>query len=74
MTGGRAFFPASFNDLDYYIDLIHAELRNQYILGYIPTSKARDGRWHKIQVRLDPPEGLPKLLVRTREGYYAAKN
>ncbi len=74
MTGGRAFFPQSFNELDYYIDLIHSELRNQYILGYVPTNKAHDGKWRKIQVKLDPPPGLPKLAVHAREGYYAARN
>jgi Ca-activated chloride channel family protein len=74
LTGGRAFFPDNFNTLDYYIDLIHAELRNQYVLGYNPTNKTHDGAWRKIQVKLDPPEGLPKLIVHTKEGYYAAKN
>ncbi len=74
LTGGRAFFPDSFNTLDYYIDLIHAELRNQYVLGYIPTNKVHDGKWRKIQVKLEPPEGLPKLIVHAKEGYYAAKN
>ncbi len=74
LTGGRAFFPNSFNELDYYIDLIHSELRNQYVLGYSPTNLAHDGKWRKIQVKLDPPEGLPKLFVRAKEGYYAPKN
>lgn len=74
LTGGRAFFPNNFNELDYYIDLIHAELRHQYVLGYNPTNKAHDGKWRRIQVRLDPPEGLPKLSVHAKEGYYAAKN
>lgn len=73
MSGGRAFFPNSFNDLDYYIDLIHAELRNQYVLGYVPSNKAHDGKWRRIQVKLDASEGLPKLIVRAREGYYASK-
>ncbi len=73
MTGGRAFFPNSFNELDYYIDLIHAELRNQYVLGYVPTNKAHDGKWRKIQIKLDAPDGLPRLMVRAREGYYASK-
>ena len=73
MTGGRAFFPRSFNDLDYYIDLIHSELRNQYVLGYVPTNKEHDGKWRKIQIKLDPPNGLPKLAVHAREGYYASK-
>ncbi len=74
LTGGRAFFPNSFNELDYYIDLIHAELRNQYILGYTPSNKQHDGKWRKIRVKLEPPEGLPKLILHAREGYYAAKD
>jgi len=74
MTGGRAFFPNNFNELDYYIDLIHAELRNQYVLGYVPTNKTHDGKWRRIRVKLEPPEGLPKLIVHAKEGYYAPKN
>ncbi len=74
LTGGRAFFPNNFNELDYYIDLIHAELRNQYILGYVPTNKTHDGKWRRIRVKLEPPEGLPKLIVHAKEGYYAPKN
>lgn len=74
MSGGRAFFPNNLNSLDYYIDLIQSELRNQYVLGYVPTHKDHDGKWRKIQVRLDQPKGLPRLVVRAREGYYSAKN
>ena len=74
LTGGRAFFPNSFNELDYYIDLIHAELRNQYVLGYEPTNKAHDGKWRRIRVKLDAPQGLPKLSVHAKEGYYAPKS
>ena len=73
LTGGRAFFPNSFNDLDYYIDLIHSELRSQYLVGYSPTNNVHDGKWRRITVRLDAPPGLPKLAVRSREGYYAPK-
>jgi Ca-activated chloride channel homolog len=74
LTGGRAFFPNNFNELDYYVDLIHAELRNQYVLGYEPTNRIHDGKWRKIRVKLDPPEGLPKLILHVKEGYYAPKN
>jgi Ca-activated chloride channel family protein len=73
LTGGRAFFPNSFNELDYYIDLIHSELRNQYVLGYAPTNKEHDGKWRRIRVKLEAPEGLPKLSVNAKEGYYAPK-
>jgi len=74
MTGGRTFFPNNFNELDYYIDLVHAELRTQYVLGYIPTNKIHDGKWRRIRVKLDAPQGLPKLIVHAKEGYYAPKN
>jgi len=74
LTGGRAFFPNNFNELDYYIDLVHAELRNQYVLGYTPTNKTRDGKWRRISVKLEAPAGLPKLIVHAKEGYYAPKN
>jgi Ca-activated chloride channel homolog len=73
LTGGRAFFPSSLSDMDYYVDLIHSELRNQYVLSYIPTRTEHDGRWRKIQVKLDAIKGMPRLSVRSREGYYAAK-
>lgn len=74
LTGGRAFFPENMNSLDYYIDLINAELRNQYVLGYVPSRRVHDGKWRKIEVKLDVPRGLPKIAVRAREGYYSAKN
>lgn len=72
LTGGRAFFPDSLNDLEYYIDLVHAELRSQYVLGYVPSRRDRDGKWRKVKVRLDQPKGSAKLLVRAREGYYSS--
>ena len=70
LTGGRAFFPRNLRQLDYFIDLIHAELRHQYVLGYIPNNTDFDGEWRKIKIRINPPEGLPKLTVRAKEGYY----
>lgn len=72
-TGGRAFFPNNYRELDYYLDLIYFGLRNQYVLGYKPINQARDGRWRHVKVELHAPEQLPKLKVRVREGYYAHK-
>lgn len=74
LTGGRVYFPNNFNELDYYIDLINSELRNQYVLGYSPTNTTHDGKWRRIKVKLDAPQGLPKLMVHAKEGYYAPKN
>lgn len=70
LTGGRAYFPHNFKQLDYFVDLIHTELRNQYVLGFVPLDQQFEGEWRKLKVRLEPPEGLPKLSVRAREGYF----
>ena len=69
LTGGRAFFPNNFKQLDYFCDLIHTELRNQYVLGYTPSDRNFKGKWRKIKVRLDPPDGMPRLKIRAKEGY-----
>ncbi len=71
LTGGRAFFPSNFKQLDYFVDLIHTELRNQYVLGFASSDPKKNGEWRRLKIRLDPPEGLPRLSVRAREGYFA---
>ena len=73
LTGGRAFFPNNFKQLDYFCDLIHSELRNQYLVGYTSTDSKTDGTWRKLKVSLEPPEGMPKLKVRAKEGYFAPR-
>ncbi len=70
LSGGRSFFPDSFKQLDYYCDLIHNELRHQYVFGYAPTNGLRgDDDWRRIRVKLTAPEEWPKLRVRHRRGY-----
>ena len=70
-TGGKAFFPRSAAELEDATTRIALELRHQYSIGYIPTNENRDGKWRKISVKVNPPRGLPKLNVRSKEGYYA---
>lgn len=43
------------------------ELRNQYLLGYVPSNDARDGGWRTISVRTV----RPGIAITTRAGYYA---
>jgi Ca-activated chloride channel homolog len=69
-TGGR-HFPADLNELPDISAKIGIELRNRYVLGYSPTSTVRDGRYHKVEVRVVQPKGLPKLTPHWRTGYYA---
>jgi len=56
------------NDLSGGIQKIANETQAYYLLGYIPSNTARDGRYRKIQVKLARGKGLQ---VRARKGYYA---
>jgi Ca-activated chloride channel family protein len=74
VSGGKAFFPNSAPEMDEIFEKIALELRHQYSIGYRPNNFANDGKWHKIKVKVTPPRGLPRLFVRSREGYYAITN
>lgn len=69
LTGGRAFFPNKETELNEVVNRIGLELRHQYSIAYEPTST--DKHWHKIQVKVKSPKGMPSLSVRAREGYFA---
>jgi Ca-activated chloride channel family protein len=71
VSGGKAFFPRSAAEMDDIFEQIALELRHQYSIGYKPTDFANDGRWHHIKVKVNPPRGLPRLYVRSKDGYYA---
>jgi Ca-activated chloride channel family protein len=71
VTGGRLFTVNNPNELADVATKIGIELRNQYVLGYRPSNKTKDGHWRKIKVKLIPPKGLPHLNVFSRTGYYA---
>ncbi len=73
MTGGKAFFPRMNHELDDAVACIALELRRQYSIGYVPSNFKPDGKWRKIKLRIKPPPDLPRLMVRTREGYYAGR-
>ena len=71
MTGGRQFPVENPNDLPDVSRKIARELRSLYVIGYTPTNDARDGKYRKITVQLNPPRGLPPLQLFNKAGYYA---
>jgi Ca-activated chloride channel homolog len=71
-TGGRAFAAAAPGDMTSVATRIAVELRNQYVLGYYPRNKARDGKYRKVEVKVAQPPGLGSpLKAHWRLGYYA---
>jgi Ca-activated chloride channel family protein len=71
-TGGRAFAAAVPGDLPSVANRIAVELRNQYVLGYYPKNKTRDGKYRTVKVNVSQPIGIASpLKVHWRLGYYA---
>ncbi len=71
VSGGKSFYPQTSVEMDEIFERIAVELRNQYSIGYTPKNFQPDGRWRKVKVKVKPPKGMSRLIVRTREGYYA---
>ncbi|MEE9235555.1 MAG: VWA domain-containing protein [Candidatus Acidoferrales bacterium] len=81
-TGGRAYFPRFITQMPSIYQEIGAMLRNQYSLAFRPRDFQRDGKFHKIEVKLVGPNGEPlkvvdqngkkvKYEVYARKGFYA---
>jgi Ca-activated chloride channel family protein len=71
VSGGKAFFPQSSAEMNDIFESIALELRHQYAIGYRPTGFSANGKWHHLKIKVNPPRGLPRLFVRSRDGYYA---
>jgi Ca-activated chloride channel family protein len=74
VSGGKAFYPRSGAEMDDIFEQIALELRHQYSIGYRPPNFVSNGKWHRIKVTVHPPRGLPRLFVRSKEGYFAIAN
>jgi Ca-activated chloride channel family protein len=75
MTGGRSFFPNAYNEpeLVEICTRIALELRHQYSVGFYPTDVASEAKWHRVQVKVNPPRGLGRLSLLYKEGYQSFK-
>lgn len=71
LTGGSAFSLDSAAQLPAVSRNIGVQLRHQYVLAYAPQAEQRNGKWHKINIKLRVPRRFPFLQVKARSGYYA---
>ena len=81
LTGGYAWFPRFTGEMNGIFSTVAAFLRNQYTLGFSPTTP-QDGKYHKLTVQVVDDQGNPlelankkgkkkKVEVAAREGYTA---
>jgi VWFA-related protein len=66
-TGGRLFEVSKKEPVDQIYAQIEQELRDQYILGYIPDKSSTSGDYHRIQVSTKQKD----LTIQARDGYYS---
>lgn len=64
-TGGKAFFDN--NDLAPAFAQVQNDTASYYVLGFHSTDTARDGRYRKLEIRIDRPD----VKLAYRAGYYA---
>jgi len=68
-TGGVVFLPKTLDEVDEISKTVAHDIRNQYTIGYKPTSPKSAGGYRGIRVEAKA-KGYGKLVVRTRSGYY----
>jgi len=70
LSGGRAYFPGSVNDLERVWRDIAGGIRSQYTIGYHSSNPDRNGMFRKVKITAGRNGGRG-LRVTTREGYVA---
>jgi len=65
-SGGFLFEASKTDNLRSAFQRVARELSNQYSIGYYPKVLSHDGRFHKVEVRVNKPG----LRVRTKQGYF----
>jgi VWFA-related protein len=71
-TGGRAYFPRRESDLHDAFAQIQRDLREQYLVAYSPSNKAKDGSYRRIEIQLvNPALKQQNLKLNYRSGYFA---
>ncbi len=72
-TGGKALLDT--NDLEAGITQAQRAMRSYYVVGYYSTDDRRDGRFRRVQVRLnDAARNRTHSSLDYRQGYYAEKD
>ena len=68
-TGGMVFLPRTLDEVDEISRTVAHDIRNQYTIGYKPSTPKSAGGYRAIHVEAKE-KGYGKLSVRTRSGYY----
>jgi VWFA-related protein len=68
-TGGKALLDS--NDLTLGMRQVQEDFTSYYVLSYVSSNPAQDGRYRRIQVKLTPSVTIAKAKLEYRQGYFA---
>lgn len=71
IAGGKTLRIRNLRKIRDAVGELSIELRNQYLIAYRPSNLTHDGKWHKISVKVTPPQNISRLRVYAKGGYYA---
>jgi Ca-activated chloride channel family protein len=69
-SGGHAYRVHKLEELPEAVVRLSAEVHAEYVLGFTPPERQRDGKYHTVKVEVLQPAGEPRLQVSWRHGYY----
>jgi len=69
-TGGRMIWVHKLSELKEAVHTLTLEMRNLYVLSYVPSNPGADGKYRKVKVEVQPRSPEEMLHVSWRQGYY----
>jgi Ca-activated chloride channel family protein len=69
-AGGEAFFPHVMQEVEEAYAKILAQIRAQYVIGYVSSNTKADGTWRKVEIKVKRPD-IQGPRVQARKGYFA---
>jgi Ca-activated chloride channel family protein len=77
-TGGRLYQAEADTALPQFLEVLAAELKTQYVLGFKSTNDARDDKWRKLEIKIKAPNGVggikeKDMKTKARDRYFVAK-
>jgi Ca-activated chloride channel homolog len=70
-SGGNSYRVHKLEDLPELAAKVSEEAHSEYILGFTPAERPRDGKYHPVKVEVVQAVGEPRLHVSWRRGYYS---
>lgn len=67
-TGGKALLDS--NDLTEGIRQVQQDFSSYYVLSYVSSNSAQDGKYRRVQVKLAPKDTALRAKLDYREGYF----